>query len=133
LLIVAAVWMAGLARTAAASPVQLELLGDACTLDTLEAEVTHLASPEVAAGAPTRVRVETSREADAYSANVWFPERTDGRRGPRVVSAATCTQLTESVALVIAMALTESRAPAAAVEADPPAVMIRTRSLLFKR
>ena len=70
------------ARTTAAGPAQLEVVGDACSLGELDAEVTALAANS-GATPPTRVRV---------------------------VSAASCSELVESIALVIAMALEEARA-----------------------
>jgi hypothetical protein len=114
-LIAAALFTVTFARTAVASPVQLEIVGDACTLDTLEAEVTQLVSPRLSTSSPTRLRVEALRDSTGFVANIWFPDRVDGQRGPRVVSAATCAQLVESVALVIAIAL-----PEAAAEAERP-------------
>ncbi|NVB76825.1 MAG: hypothetical protein HOV81_00385 [Kofleriaceae bacterium] len=109
------------ASTASASPARLEIVGDACSLDTLDAQIAQLASTD---DGEQPVRVETVRTADGVQANIWFPAGPEGQRGPRVVEASTCSQLTESAALVIAMALPER------ARADEPATRTVTSEVV---
>jgi hypothetical protein len=110
--VLASLGIALAATAAAAGPVQLETAGDACGLDGLDAQIERLAPPDLASTA--KVRVEVTRGTDGFVGETWFPDRAE--IGRRTVNAATCDQLVDSIALVIAMALPGATAPIA----DPP-------------
>lgn len=110
--VVAVLVVAAAARAAEASPIRLDVTGDACSLDGLEARLTALAGTDpVDASAAAAVRIEVTAPG---AARIFFDDGVGAIRGPRIVDATSCVELAESVALVIAMALPDRPAPVAA-------------------
>jgi hypothetical protein len=104
----------GLSITAAASPIRVDTTGDACDMTELAAQVDKL----VHADGSTMAKVEVVTRDDGVEASVQFVDDDGTVRGPRVIRAAECKRLVESVAIVIAMGLHEDPAPAPRI--DPP-------------
>lgn len=119
------------AGTASASPARLDVTGDGCDLTELEPQVRAIVGGEpFTADARASVRVGTSTTARGVSARAWFDSGDGERRGPRTVEAATCDELVESLAVIIAMALpalmaTPSLPPV--VVAEPTALGLEAR------
>lgn len=110
------------AGIASASPARLDVTGDGCDLTELEPQVRSIVGGEpFSADARASVQVGTSTNATEVSAYVWFDGGDGQRRGPRNVEAATCAELVESLALIIAMALPTLEAPPA-----PPPIVAAT-------
>jgi hypothetical protein len=106
-------------RTASATPVRLQSSGDACRLDALEAQLASLLGTDpIDPHARAGVRVEVDKPASAIEGRVWFDDGV-AIRGPRIVTASTCSELVDSIALVIAMALPDLATPVAITQ--PPA------------
>jgi len=113
------------AGTASASPTRLDITGDACDLGELEAQVRAIAGREpFSVDATASVLVGTSTSATGFSARAWFESGDGERRGPRIVEAATCDELVEALAVIIAMTL-----PALAPEPARPAVVAMPTAL----
>jgi hypothetical protein len=123
--VVAVLVVAATATPAAASPIRLEVSGDACSLASLETQLTALAGTDpVDAAAAAGVRVEVTKPAHGYQAQIFFDDGDGAIRGPRVVEAKSCGELLQSVALVVVMALPDrpqaSSAPAPVEEPKQP-------------
>lgn len=107
---------ATLAATTAARAERLiiSIRGDACDLSALDAELTQMLADKPVGG--SRVSVVTHIGNQTLSAEVLFVEAEGQTHGPRLVTASSCDDLFDSIALVIVMAL-----PDAAVHepADP--------------
>jgi hypothetical protein len=86
-----------------ASPVRLQVTGDACDFASLEPQLAQmLGADPVDATAPASVQIDVT---NALEAHVSFDDGNGLVRGPRVVTAASCNELVKSVAIVIATAL----------------------------
>lgn len=119
--LVAAVAVVAAVKVATANPVRLQVTGEACSFDSLEAQLTDLAGADpVDPAARATVRIATSQSGDAYDAQIFFDDGTSTVRGPRIVTAASCAELVKAVALVVVMALPSE--PVAA----PPATSVTT-------
>jgi hypothetical protein len=111
--------VAGL-RSAAASPVKLEVDGGMCDFGTLESEITQIVgSDPVDSSAQASVHIAVTKLRDKWEARVTFDDGGGDARGPRIVTSAKCIDLIESVAVVVAMALPDLSAPPT-VTASPP-------------
>jgi hypothetical protein len=118
--VVAAFVVAATATPAAASPIRLEVSGDACSLDSLETQLTALAGTDpIDAAAAAGVRVEVTRPAHGYQAQIFFDDGNGAIRGPRVVEAKSCGELVQSVALVVVMALPDQASSEPAPVEEP--------------
>ena len=91
---------------ASADPVRLEVTSDRCDLAPVRTTVAALAGKDPFDDAAGRViRIDGTELTDAPIARIWFDDGHGRLRGPRVVEAASCTELVDSVALVVTMAL----------------------------
>lgn len=120
---VAAFAMVAAAKAASASPIRLQVSGNGCSLDSLEAQLTDLAGADpIDPAAPATLRIATSQTRDSYEAQIVFDDGKQTIRGPRLVTAATCAELVQAVALVVVMALPrEAAAAPAAMAPEAPA------------
>lgn len=118
--VVAAFVVAATATPAAASPIRLDVSGDACSLDSLETQLTALAGTDpIDAAAAAGVRVLVTRPAHGYQAQIFFDDGNGAIRGPRVVEAKSCGELVQSVALVVVMALPDQVSSESAPVEEP--------------
>jgi hypothetical protein len=114
-----------LTGVAAASPIRLEVNGDACDLSGIETRVAQLVGRDpFSTVAAAVVRIDAVKENDHFTASVVFDDG-DGRvRGRRIVAAKSCADLVESLALILEMALPEPAEPApvdpVSERRDPP-------------
>ena len=106
-------------QTARAQPAIITIRGDICEPGALDSELSDMLTTRAVGDA--RVSVVMRGGADSLSADVLFEDANGDTHGPRVVTAATCDDLFDSIAVVIAMALPEPRAPAVQPPAPPPA------------
>lgn len=94
------------ASVAEAGPLRLEIRGDACDLGGLEAQVRQLApDAEISGDATRRIAIETRMGDSGVVARITGD-------GEREVQAPSCSDLVESLALIVALAV-----PAAAEDA----------------
>lgn len=94
------------ARTAVAGPARLEIVGNACDLHGLEAQIAQLAGEDpFEPRAPAVVRIATSTVGHAISARVTLDDDSGHLLGTRTIAAASCRELVKSLAVVVAMAL----------------------------
>ena len=101
-----------LAGTAMASPTRLDVTGDGCDLTELERQVSAIVGRDpFAPSARASILIGTSANPTGVSARAWFENGDGERRGPRTVEAATCDELVDALALIIAMALPPVEAP----------------------
>lgn len=91
---------------ASANPVSLTVVGDACDLSGLDAEVTNLLAGSEATDA--RASVVTTRSDGALTADVSVVDAEGESYGTRTVTASSCRDLFDSVAVVIAMAVSDT-------------------------
>jgi hypothetical protein len=135
--------LAGL-PAADASPVRVEVQGDRCDFNALESQLTQvLGSDPIDSNAHALVSIELMSARGLFEAGVTFDDGDGGVRGPRIVTAKSCNELVESVALVIAMALPDLHstdadkavtAPPAkpVVEASPRAFAVTERASVVR-
>ena len=100
--------------------------GDACSGDVLEGRVIALAGRDpFADDARSTIVVRVQREADHVAASVWKIDERGEERGRRTLTARSCDQLEQSLALVVAMTLD---APDPPVPPPPKAARVATRT-----
>ena len=104
-------------RVAAAAPIRLQVSGDACSFDALEAQLELAGSEPLDTATLATVRIDVTEVAHAYEAQIFFDDGYGAIRGPRTVAAKTCTGLVSSVALVVSMGLQDE--PARTTEPTP--------------
>jgi len=101
-----AIVVAGSVGLASASPLRLDVHGDACDFSGLDTQVRQAAAGDpVLPNERAAIRIELLKSADAFEAHIVFDDGNGGVRGPRVVTATTCGELGEAVAVVVAIAL----------------------------
>lgn len=102
---------------ASASPVSVTVVGDACDFGGLDGELSNLlAGNDVAA---SRASVAMSRSGQTLTADVLVVDADGQPHGPRTVTATSCTDLLDSVAVVIAMAVSGPAGPTEAMDPAP--------------
>ena len=94
--------MAG-STAARATPPSISVHGEACDLSALDAELADMLAGQSAGN--SRVSVVTRRSEQTLTAEVLFVDADGQPLGTRIVAAATCDDLVDSIALVIAMAI----------------------------
>lgn len=122
---IAAVRILGLAAVAtlavttgaSAEPPIISIHGDACDLSTLDAELAQMLADKPVGG--SRVSLVTGRSDQTLSAEVLFVGADGQRHGPRIVTASSCDDLRDSIALVIVLALPDASAGAPADAREP--------------
>jgi hypothetical protein len=109
------------AASASASPLRLQVTGDACDFASLEPQLAQmLGADPVDANASASVQIEITNASEAH---VSFDDADGHVRGPRVVTAANCRDLVKSVAIVIATALPDVQAEPPGSDSEPQAVV----------
>lgn len=86
-----------------ATPPIISVRGEACDLSALDAELADMLADESAGD--SRVSVVASRGDQELRAEVLFLDADGQALGSRVITASTCDDLVDSIALVIAMAI----------------------------
>lgn len=116
-----AVWLA--ASVAAADPPRTMRLASSgpCDLTSVEPRTSELLGRSaLAEAARAHVDVVTAQTADAATATLTFVDENGAAQPPRDVSAASCDELAESIAIVISLVLREEPPAAPPPPAPPP-------------
>jgi hypothetical protein len=110
------------ARAAAAEPLataKLEVSG-ACELTALESRSNELLGRiAITADARARIAIAVTQDAGAFNATLLFSDEAGAAQPARTISAATCDELAESVAIVVSLVLRQAPPP----PAPPPPVV----------
>jgi hypothetical protein len=118
--VLVAVVFASSVAAAAPRTAQLDATG-ACDLGELEPRASELLGrPAIAADAAARVEVVVVREGDVLAATLTFTDENGTAQPARTMTAASCEELIEPIAIVISLVLREEPPPAPEPPAPPP-------------